>query len=187
MRKVTLSLVAAAIAATATPAMAEDNADNFSGFRLEALAGYETVNLPVTIANLDGATVAIAGGYDHNIGGVVLGVEAEAGYSISETPHPLPGFDVKGNRSLYAGVRAGVPVSEDVLLYAKGGYVNNRLRVVDPLGATFGDVKLDGWRAGAGAEYRISDKIHVKGEYRFSGYDGSIEGHQVMVGVGMRF
>ena len=187
MRKVTLSLVAAAIAASATPAMAEDNADNFTGFRLEALAGYENVDIPGPFSSLDGATVAVAGGYDMNVGGVVLGVEAEAGYSISATPHFIPGNEIKGNRSLYAGVRAGVPVSEDVLLYAKGGYVNNRLRLVNAAGTTLSDTKLDGWRAGVGAEYRISDKIHLKGEYRFSGYQSSVEGHQVMVGVGMRF
>ena len=186
MRKVTLSLIAAAVAATATPAMA-NNAENFEGAKAEIMAGFDLTNLPGSLDNLTGPNVAVAAGYDIAAGNVILGVEAEAGLHIATTSFPVPPNQIKGNRDLYAGVRAGVPVSEKTMVYAKGGYANKRLRITNGAGTTLSAPKLDGIRGGAGVEHKISDSMHIKGEYRYTNYESSVESHQAMIGVGIRF
>ncbi|NWM24984.1 porin family protein, partial [Escherichia coli] len=45
---------------------------------------------------------------------------------------------------------------------------------------------------GAGAEVKLTDKVYVKGEYRYSKYNDDNAGidakrHQVLAGVGVRF
>lgn len=185
MRKVTLSLITAAVAASATPASA-NTAENFAGAKIEAVAGFDLIDLPSPIQNASGAVGGINAGYDIDAGGVILGIEGEATLSTASTDF-FPPNEIASGRSLYAGVRAGVPVSEKALIYAKAGYANTRLRITDGSGNTIFARNLDGIRGGAGAEYKISDNLHVKGEYRYTNYEANIEGHQAMVGLGIRF
>ena len=52
---------------------------------------------------------------------------------------------------------------------------------------------MEGFRVGAGAEFKLSNNMYLKGEYRYSnygkidGYDIDIDRHQVVAGVGIRF
>lgn len=183
MRKETLSLIAAAVAASTTPAMANNN-DNFTGPRAEVLAGFEKVTAG-GVVNTDGAAFAVAAGYDFNAGPVILGLEAEIGDSSTEQTLFGP-VTAESGRTLYAGARIGKAVSSKAMIYAKAGYANTELRITNGSNTLFVN-ELDGIRGGAGVEYKINDNMHVKSEYRYTNYNGGISSHQGLVGIGIRF
>lgn len=219
MKKVLFLAAAGSMVAIASPAVAQDS-DAFTGFRLEGLVGYDSTrpgsdvdldNADEVDQSIDDITYGVGVGYDMNMGGVVLGVEGEYMESQAKTEFDTAGFtefgvaNIDAGRDLYAGVRVGVPLGERALVYAKGGYANARLNVLatDNTTDTETDINLDGWRAGAGAEFAITDNFFVKAEYRYSNYgeaefeapsglesdrfDVDLDRHQVVGGVGVRF
>lgn len=216
MKTATALLVAGSIFAAATPAMAQDADSSFTGFRVEAVGGYDSVKAGSSVDDdtnednnelVDGFAYGIAAGYDYDLGGVVLGAEAEFANSTAdiETADGFGFAKASAGRDLYLGARIGAKVAPDVLLYAKGGYTNARLKLEETSGTTTYEenVDLDGWRIGAGAEYAMNDKMFLKLEYRYSNYsegevdfedgvdsdrfDVDLDRHQVMAGVGVRF
>src|SRR3546814_19136141 len=91
------------------------------------LGGYDNVGL--NSSREDGVLYGGVIGYDINLGGAVFGVEGE--YSDSDTKFRTEDLLVTGDsarlktgRDLYAGVRVGGPITQNVMLYAKGGYTN---------------------------------------------------------------
>ena len=69
-----------------------------------------------------------------------------------------------------AGGRFGAKMGENVLLYAKGAYVQTRIgsrQQVDTTMISSNDWRK-GWRAGVGAEYAIAPHAYVKAEYDFT-------------------
>ena len=96
-------------------------------------------------------------------------------------------------------------LSPRTLLYVKGGYTNARYNVLATDNTTDieTDIDVDGWRAGAGAEFAITNNAYIKAEYRYSNYtrgeveapsglesdrfDVDLDRHQVVAGVGVRF
>ncbi len=184
----TILLAAASALVVSTPAMAQSNDENFNGFRLEGVGGYDisragsTVDDDVNTDNdesIDGFVYGAAAGYDINTGGVVLGVEAELTDSTAKTEFnengDFEGFglgNVEAGRDIYVGARVGAPVGESTLLYAKGGYTNARYNVS---GSFDGDefrqsIDTDGYRVGAGVEQVIGTNAYAKLEYRYSNY-----------------
>jgi outer membrane immunogenic protein len=221
--KQSISLIAAAsLLAIAAPAAAQDDANTsaFTGFRIEGLAGYD-MNKPRPDASIDnaaavndsinGATYGAGAGYDFAIGGATLGVEGEWMWTNADRDYTTTGFtnygvsSVDPGRDLYIGARVGVPVSDMVLLYAKGGYTNQRYRVTttDNLTSATTRLGLDGWRIGAGAQFALGKNVYVKAEYRYSKYsDGTVDAptgatpatfdlgasrNQIIGGVGFKF
>ncbi|MBY6217921.1 outer membrane protein [Qipengyuania aquimaris] len=188
MKKTAALLVAGSIFAVATPAMAQSSDDdNFSGFRVEALAGYDVSQAGSTVDNdanpnddqsIDGLSYGFGIGYDYDAGGVVLGVEGEFAGSTAETEFDDGDFEnlgignVETGRDLYLGARVGVKPADDLLIYAKGGYTNASYNIRSDDGTTQYDADLDtdGYRLGAGAEYALSDNTFAKVEYRYSNY-----------------
>ena len=151
-------------------------------------------------------------GYDVDLGGVVLGAEAELSDSTAKTRFhqgELENFGygrVKAGRDIYVGARVGAKVAPSTLLYVKGGYTNAQLKA----DANYDDIdygtkfKLDGWRVGAGVEQAIGQSAFAKIEYRYSKYekakfdfgdggpdshkfDVDTDRHQIVVGAGVRF
>ena len=192
MKKTTAFLVAGSLAALSTPAMAQE-ADNFSGFRVQGIAGYDIVQAGSSVdddgvdnndQSIEGVNYGIAAGYDYDLGNAVIGVEAELTDSSAETEFDDGDFEgfgfgrVDAGRDLYLGVRAGVKAAPDVLVYAKGGYTNAKLNLLANDGTTEfrQDIDLDGWRAGAGVEYAINSNTFFNLEYRYSNYsEGEID------------
>lgn len=170
-------LAAAFAAGLAAPAMAQDSAA-FTGFRVEALAGYDNVDVS-GLKNPDGVLYGIGAGYDVALGGLVVGLEADV--TDSTTKVKLAGPDVESDRDLYVGGRVGAIVGSG-LLYAKAGYTNARFEQDG-----FGGSNNDGVRAGLGYEYNLSGKSYLKLEYRYSNYEGGIERNQAVAGFGFRF
>lgn len=170
-------LAAALAAGFAAPAMAQDNAA-FTGFHVEAIVGYDNVDLS-GVKNPDGVLYGIGAGYDVAVGGVVLGIEADATDSTSK--FKLAGPDVETDRDLYIGGRLGTVVGSG-LLYVKAGYTNARLEQNG-----FGGANGDGVRAGLGYEYALSGKSFVKVEYRYSNYEAGLSRNQAVGAFGVRF
>ncbi len=73
-------------------------------------------------------------------------------------------------------------ISPTANLYVKGGYTNARIKV-DGLGGANGD----GFRLGAGAQFSLSGKAYVGGEYRYSNYESDFSRHQLALTIGTRF
>ncbi len=225
MRNSILALAIGAIAVT--PAMAQQTNEGFTGFRLEAIGGYDNTSAdndgdfsPGTEdrfddgsgEGLDGFLYGIGAGYDFSAGNFLVGVEGEitdstAGEDDDDTFGPGSRSSFEAERDIYVGARAGVLVSPNGLLYAKGGYTNARFGLDADDGAGFAqdfDATLDGFRVGAGFEYLLGRNVFGKIEYRYSNYsdlevdvadtnvdfddfDVNTDRHQVVAGVGVRF
>lgn len=213
---------ASLVALTASPALAQsapsDSDTEFSGPRAGVLLGYDRVQ-PGQIANsniddsnsADGLTYGGDVGYDIQSGRWVFGAEgAVMGSTAKVTNNPSAagalGYGrIKAGRDLYAGVRVGYAVAPRTLIYAKGGYTNQRLDLVASNGTTETGqhYNLDGWRAGAGLEQKLGRNTYAKVEYRYSNYGNArleypsggntnnfsvdTDRHQAVVGLGFRF
>src|SRR5690606_11343170 len=193
----------------------------FSGPWIAGMAGYDInqagssqddgVNADLD-QNAEGLVYGVGVGYDVDMGGVVLGAEAELTDSTADSDYsdPYTNFGlgtVDAGRDIYVGARAGFKATPSTLVYAKGGYTNARFNFIGTDGTTNYDQNLDtdGWRVGAGVEQKLGSNAFAKVEYRYSNYgkgeidfeaenipdsdrfDIDTDRHQVMAGVGWRF
>ncbi|MXO49692.1 outer membrane beta-barrel protein [Erythrobacter gaetbuli] len=190
------------VSSAASPAFAQDSKP-FHGPWVAANIGYDVFDADGSDeedgSSEDGIAYGVSLGYDYNFGNFVVGVEGEIGdssVSASETDVLEAGDELalKAGRDLYAGIRLGVPVSDTLLIYAKGGYTNQRFNLEYTLGGeteSEGD-NIDGYRLGAGAEVALG-KAFGRLEYRYSDYgafsdtDLETNRHQVMLTAGLRF
>ena len=172
----------AAAAVTASPAFAQEQAGNFQGGHVEALAGID--NLSADGSSSTGVLYGIAGGYDFRRNNLVFGVEAEAAESTTEECEL--GLCLDASRDFYIGGRVGGVVSDSVLLYVKAGYTNARFEL-DPAVLGDSDTTIDGIRGGAGIEWATGTPLSVRIEYRYSNYESDVSRHQGVLGLGLRF
>lgn len=187
MNTKTFLLAAASIAVLSTPAYAQSDEDNFTGFRLEGVGGYDVTKAGSSVDNeanenddesIDGLVYGAAAGYDFNAGGVVLGVEAELTDSTAKVEVDDGDFEgfglgrVEAGRDLYVGARVGATIGESTLAYVKGGYTNARYNISSSFdGDEFrSSIDTDGYRVGAGIEQMIGENAYAKLEYRYSNY-----------------
>ncbi|WP_340264814.1 outer membrane protein [Sphingobium mellinum] len=178
--KTVIFAAAAAVSAISVPAFAQEAAP-FTGAHAEVLAGYDKLDTNGgIIGNPDGVLYGLNLGYDFQVGSAVLGVEAEA--TDASTHRSIAGVDTDAERDLYVGARAGFTVGEQTLLYVKAGYTNARFKTEG-----FKGDNGDGVRVGAGLEHKLAGNLLVKGEYRYSNYEGDVERHQLLAGLGIRF
>jgi outer membrane immunogenic protein len=192
MRSVAFSALFLAGVAVAAPSFAQADAP-FTGPRVEGLVGWDH---PVTNPGHDDAvTYGVGVGYDMQMGGALVGIEAEAMDSdakscVGAQTAADPRLCLKAGRDLYVGGRVGTVIGGRALLYAKAGYTNARAQLNSDNGTT--DVRLDktnldGARVGAGVEYAVGPNSFVKAEYRYSNYEAGFERHQLVGGFGVRF
>ena len=94
MKKISTLLVAGSLAAFSAPAMAQDSGSNFDGFRLQGVAGYDALKAGSSVdddgndnndQSIDGAVYGVQAGYDFDLGGAVIGLEAELTDSTAKT------------------------------------------------------------------------------------------------------
>jgi outer membrane immunogenic protein len=196
MRKYCLG-AAVAVAGLASPAMAQDAEPArkaATGLRVEAIAGYEEASFD-SVREGTGVLYGVGAGYDLAAGRFRFGVEAEASDSTAKDCTIFGGTSVcsRAGRDLYAGVRVGGMVSDNVLLYGKIGYTNFRHSVRFTPPGTTTPLNLhpepDGLRLGAGTEIGVGSRTFIKAEYRFSNYEAasSYDKHQGVIGFGLRF
>ena len=202
MRKLMLAALATSAAIAAAAPAAAQTAQPFTGFRVEGLIGYDSLNdrQGQDKSSSDGVLYGAAIGYDIPAGPVVLGAEGEISGSSSDTRSNgirVPGdqFRLGAGRDLYAGARVGYIISPVAMGYLKAGYTNAKFdaRYTTAGVTTVNSQEVGGYRLGAGLEYAISPNTFVKGEYRYSRYD-EMDGvginptrHQLMAGLGLRF
>lgn len=178
MKKLALA-AAAALATIATPALAQDATD-FSGPSATVITGYDVVDLNTPgVKNPDGVIYGLGLSYDVQKGSAVFGIEGEVAGSSARLKAGAATV-AKADRDLYIGGRIGV-VAGKALIYGKVGYTN--ARITGPFGAG----NADGIRLGAGVEYKVTDTIFGKVEYRYSNYEAGVERQQVAAGLGVRF
>ncbi len=221
MKKTVALLAGLSLTAIAAPAFAQDNEATFTGPRVEGIVGYDITRAGSSVdddvnqdndQSIDGFMYGVAVGYDYDLGGVVIGAEAELTDSTAKTEFTNGDFEgfgignVRAGRDLYVGARAGVKAAPDMLIYAKGGYTNAKFDILSNDGTTeFNqDIDTDGFRIGAGAEYAMSKNSFIKLEYRYSNYskaeidfngdlpdsdrfDVDLDRHQVVASYGFRF
>ena len=218
------SLVAILLAgAVSAPAMAQDSNDGFTGFRVEAIGGFDQLKTGSSVdtesegrdETVDGALYGAAVGYDVDLGGIVVGAEAElsgttAKQDTDERLNTPFGYRINVDRDVYVGGRVGFVVAPTTMVYAKGGYTSTRIESVftdnaQDDGADFDfetGQSIEGYRVGAGLEQKIGSNAYAKIEYRYSNYDDlkfdddvfggealgiDLDRHQVVAGVGLRF
>lgn len=199
MKKV--ATFAAVIIAASLPTTAF--AETFSGPYVGVTAGYNNDDLEENIdgvgkfdANNESITYAGYVGYDYRVStNFVAGVEGGFGFTPEDELTDTVGGDrIRLNQKYYfdLSARLGYVVADKALVYARGGYINQRATVSAFDGST--TVKdtghNDGWQIGGGVEYLLKDKISTRVEYRYSdlGENGaSFDRHQVLVGVAYRF
>jgi outer membrane immunogenic protein len=172
------SVIFAAIAAASlsTTAFAQDDAA-FAGGRAEVVTGYDALDSNSNgLGTLDGVLYGVALGYDIQHGNIVLGFEGEIADSTGKA------FGVETDRDIYLGARLGTVIGGSALAYVKAGYTNAAIDIPG-----FGSETGSGIRAGAGVEYKLGGQLFVKGEYRYSNYEGDVERHQIVGGLGIRF
>lgn len=179
----TMIRLAAAIAATvvAMPAMAQD----FTGGRVELQVGYDRVGVdlgPVDVST-DGVMGGVALGFDYDTGSVVVGGEANVGFSSAKID--VFGDELRAGRDFELSARVGFKPSPSGLLYAKAGWTNAAITYDD--GVTKFTESDDGYRLGAGYEQRFGVNTYAKIEYRFSDYGYDVTRNQVVAGFGFRF
>jgi outer membrane immunogenic protein len=213
-----------AASAIAGPAFAQDY--NFSGVRGEARVGWDNVRANATAPDPDdddetvsagesddGIGYGLEIGYDYqSYGGFVAGIYGGVDFSNAGRCAEVLGDDLgcfEPGRNLTAGVRAGFALGESVLVYAKGGYSNGRLRFDYDADVDDDDNDLfalrrnrHGWHIGGGFEVALSRNLYMKAEYTYTDYgrltytdpdDEDLTArigasrHQATAGIGVRF
>jgi len=193
----TFALVAvAASALIATSA----HADTFSGPSVGVQGGWtqNSVNDPTTAAgptdlhaHKDSATVGAFVGYDYKLAPrVVVGAQAEINFPTAT--HVSDGVTtIKPKRSVDLSLRAGYLVDPQTLVYARGGYVNQRESTyVATVPANYASGNQNGWMLGAGVEHALTTNVTARVEYRYTDLsegDGKWDRHQVLAGVAYHF
>jgi outer membrane immunogenic protein len=188
MRKFVL---AALLAGTvATPAFAQE-ASPFTGFRVEGIAGYDTLRSGERDddgvdtgdndgdESIDGVAFGAGAGFDFDLGGVVAGIEGEYVESTGkqDANETIDGVSfttgIATGRDIYIGGRVGFRVAPTTLIYGKAGYTNTSIEAnIDGGGDRFEfDTNVDGWRLGAGVEQLFGKNAYGKLEYRYSKYN----------------
>jgi len=221
-----VAAAAPALAQDATPASADTSSTatasgpsdgaTFTGPRAEIFGGWDRVG---TRTRYDDGTTRVTSrshktgwtgggllGYDMPIGDrMTAGVFGSYAISTAKTC----GDDgtsiacLKAGRELEGGARVGYKMGGKALLYAKGAYVNGQIRGVAADNAgdyIHGHANRDGWRAGAGVEYAVTNHAYVKAEYdytRFKSFNADDLGltdtslrydrNQVLAGFGVHF
>jgi outer membrane immunogenic protein len=194
--RVALIISAAVVAFSAQTASAQSSGSSFRGIRVEGQVGGDRFKSDGTRHTKLGYGGAV--GFDGVIGDkIIIGPEASYWRANHWNENCTPG--VGGGGSLCtksfeewgAAVRAGYLVTPQLLVFGKGGYVNNeqRRRVDAPAGQSslYEHFRTDGYQVGGGVEYSLTDMFYVDGQFVWSKYHDHTSRQRAMFGVGLRF
>ena len=180
------------------------HAESFDGPSVGVQAGWvqnkvrnPKTDLGVTTidASKDSAVLGGYAGYDKSFGKFVVGAEMGLNFGTSDTVSSGAGVNrvmLDPKRSFDFTARAGYLVTPSTLVYARGGYTNDRVRttLTSASGTTSASEDRDGWLVGGGVERLITDHVSARLEYRYadlSNGDGKYDRHQVLTGITYRF
>lgn len=169
--------VAPAAAPTAIPAYAF----NWTGFYVGANLGGRWLQDRGNIAgnpyglNSTSFVGGLQGGYNYQIGNIVLGLEADVDYGRNSRTSLLATGDQIRTRLDWSGSvrgRAGYAFDR-FLVYGTGGlaWANFDTRGTDAAGNTSSSSRTRaGWTVGGGLEYAVTNNVSVRGEYLYADY-----------------
>jgi hypothetical protein len=172
MNRFTISVIGAASALFATPALAQEITPGpFTGLR----AGITVGTGGEDFLDFDGQTVGLELGYDAEVSGVVAGVGIEYQTDLSDEF-----LDVNQTAALF---RIGARVGPSALVYGTGG-----ISVVNTGSTPFNGDSETGVLAGAGVEFLFGGSgTSFKIEQRYYNYPAGVEAYQTLAGIGFRF
>ena len=108
----------------------------------------------------------------------------------------------QSSHELGAAVRIGYLVTPALMVFGKGGYVNDTQRntflatsglyyvngnIVGPGFSAKSRYATDGYQAGGGVEFSLTPMFYVDGQYVYSRYHDDTSRQRVMFGAGIRF
>ena len=111
--------------------------------------------------------------------GLSLGYNAALEFVLVGAEVSVQGYAVDGDTTAYGQLlgRAGVFVSDEVMVYAAGGY-----------GIEFGAPAEDEFLLGGGVEFALNEDVTLRGQYlRSLPTDGSAAGNQFSLGANFHF
>lgn len=191
------------------PYVPEPAADVWTGPYIGLFAGYTWLDADGAYGGegiddggpVDGGLYGGQIGYNHQMDGIVLGVEADIAYSDA---HGIvegdTGEQAETDLEFLATIRARggflLGESDSTLLFATAGLAIGDFDV-DFEGSP-GSVTQVGFVAGAGVEHLVTEDISVKAEYNYVYFDGtdnddaegediSYDGHVVKIGANFHF
>lgn len=180
-----------AVAASAAVVSTGASASDISGFRVEALLGWDSPNF-AELGSKSGLGYGAGIGYDFAVAPTVsLGIDGEIGgstakYRVSEGADHV---EISTGRDLYVGARVTGKVADKFAVYAKAGYANARVKASASIEGYEESESANGggFRLGAGGQYLLGEKAYVGAEYRYTNYEGDFSRHQVLATFGYRF
>lgn len=140
------------------------------------------------------------GGFNMQNGQFVYGAEADVNYSNIKGSNA--GLEARSRFDGSLRGRAGVAVTDDILLYGTAGVAAERLRVTDTASLAPGSDTnmMVGYTVGAGADVKLTDDVFARAEYRYTDYGSKnfdlpgvgnpkidSSNHRIMMGVGIKF
>jgi outer membrane immunogenic protein len=142
--------------------------------------------------NKTGGLLGAFAGYNYQLGNnVVLGVDGDFSYNWNEAS--VRGNDVGTDWSGSARARVGYAF-DDALIYGAAGWTASR-GYIDPATSGKKTKTLNGYTLGAGVDYKVTQNIFARAEYRFNDFGTEKIGgvnfdnkqHAVILGVGYKF
>lgn len=160
-----------------SPIYSPTSAAQWTGFYAGVSGGYgwgTTVNSPalaggVTDNNAGGWSLGGQAGYNVDMGGFVLGGEADLQWSSIGYREPIAGGNFEARTDLFGTLRAraGVPVGQ-VMPYATAGLAYGRGTAQETTGVvTSQSASHFGWAAGLGLEAQATANLSLKAEYLY--------------------
>jgi hypothetical protein len=172
MNRFTISLIGAASALFATPALAQTTTPGpFTG----PYAGVTVGTGGEDIIDFDGQTVGLELGYDAELNGVVAGVGVEYQTDLGDEF-----LDINQTAATF---RVGARVGPSALVYVTGG-----ISVLNSGAVPFSGDSETGGLVGAGVEFLFGGSgTSLKLEQRYYNYADNVDAYQTMAGIRFRF
>jgi outer membrane immunogenic protein len=129
-----------------------------------------------SVSNKNGLAYGILGGYNYQVGQLVLGVEGDfAGWTVGTIRYTAITGDFLTAHSKWGGsIRGRLGYATDrTLFYVTGGaaFVSNETSIPTTGITIGGDGTRLGWTVGAGVDYAITNNWFTGIEYRYSQYE----------------
>lgn len=163
--------------ATQSPIMSGVMATQWTGFYAGVSGGYgwgTTTNDPALPGgtvdnNSSGWLLGAQAGYNMDMGGFVLGAEADLQWANIGYSEPIAGGTYTARTDMFGTfrARAGVPVGQVMPYATLGGAVGRGTAEIDTGVITSKTVNHFGWTAGVGIEAQATANLSVKAEYLY--------------------
>lgn len=187
MKKTFVALAGLAVLSTApVAAAAEENV--FAGPYAGLEAGYNNIKIGSDLGSVkeDGFNYGVFAGYRYQLDtSILLGLEARLGESTASFSDGTATIDSTRQIGIDATIGTTLGSDDNILAFAFVGYDNLRMNTI--VGTAETDVKLDGIRFGAGAEYAFGNNLSLRGTVAYTDYENDVRNIQLLTGLVYNF